>query len=264
MCASYGGALHCTINDVVLATVTEALRRYLFRRRVDASTLDFRVSIPVNTRAAEHAKQMGNHVSTWIIRLPLDQKNPLDQIDAIRVQTAERKQSNSALALDTVMKAAEYLPVGLLRRGVGLVQGQVNTIVTNVPRPQFPLYTVGARLLGMYPIVPLIPGCGLGIALFSYEGKLCWGLNADHHLIPNLEDFTKDLGIAFETLRKAAVTRFLSLRTAPSEQPDSPARAQARPSPEPEPVARVESLPRPRSRNPARAGAVAADAVVPP
>ena len=245
------GALRCTINDVVLATVTEALRRYLFRRRVDASTLDFRVSIPVNTRGAEHAKQMGNHVSTWIIRLPLDQKDPLDQVDAIRAQTAERKQSNSALALDTVMKAAEYLPVGLLRRGVGLVRGQVNTIVTNVPGPQFPLYTVGARLLGMYPIVPLIPGCGLGIALFSYEGKLCWGLNADHHLIPNLEDFTQDLGIASETLRKAAVTRFLSRRTAPSEKP--------------EPGAQVEPLPRTRRRNPARAEAavVPAEAAIP-
>lgn len=217
------GALRCTINDVVLATVTEALRRYLFRRRVDASTLDFRVSIPVNTRSAEHEKQMGNHVSTWIIRLPLEQKDPLDQVDAIRAQTAERKQSNSALALDTVMRAAEYLPVGLLKRGVGLVQGQVNTIVTNVPGPQFPLYTVGARLLGMYPIVPLIPGCGLGIALFSYEGKLCWGLNADHHLIPNLEDFTEDLRSAFEALRKAAVTRFMARRTAPSEKPDAAA-----------------------------------------
>lgn len=213
------GVLECTINDVVLATVTEAVRRYLFRRRVNPANLEFRVSTPVNTRRAEHAKQMGNHVSSWVVRLPLELEDPLDQVDAIRSQTAERKHSNSALALDTVMAAAEYLPVALLKRGVGLVQGQVNTIVTNVPGPQFPLYTVGARLLGMYPIVPLIPGCGLGIALFSYEGKLCWGFNADYHLIPNLEDFTEDVRAAFEALRKAAVARFLSRRTAVAEQP---------------------------------------------
>ncbi len=216
------GALECTINDVVLATVTEAVRRYLFRRRVNPANLEFRVSTPVNTRRAEHAKQMGNHVSSWIVRLPLDREDPLDQVDAIRSQTAERKQSNSALALDTVMAAAEYLPVAVLKRGVGLVQGQVNTIVTNVPGPQFPLYTVGARLLGMYPIVPLIPGCGLGIALFSYEGKLCWGFNADYHLIPNLEDFSEDIGAAFEALRKAAVARYLARRTAASEEPGQP------------------------------------------
>jgi len=223
------GALRCTINDVVLATVTGALRRYLFRRRVDPARLDFRVSIPVNRRTAENAKAMGNHVSTWIIRLPLDQPDPLDQVDAIRRQTAERKQSNAALALDTVMMAAEYLPVGWLKRGVGLVQGQVNTIVTNVPGPQFPLYTVGARLLGMYPIVPLIPGCGLGIALFSYEGKLCWGFNADYHLIPNLEDFAEDVASAFESLRQAAIARFLSRRTAPAETPVETLAPDARP-----------------------------------
>lgn len=218
-------ALGCTINDVVLATVTEALRRYLFRRRVDTAKLDFRVSIPVNTRSAEQARQMGNHVSTWILRLPLEKTDPLAQLDAIQAQTLECKQSNRALALDSVMKAAEYLPVGLLRRGVGLVQGQVNTIVTNVPGPQIPLYTVGARLLGMYPIVPLIPGCGLGIALFSYEGKLCWGFNADYQLVPNLEDFADDVRTAFEALRKATISRFLSRRTAPSEQPESAAPA---------------------------------------
>jgi hypothetical protein len=142
------------------------------------------------------------------------------------------------------MKAAEYLPVGLLKRGVGLVQGQVNTIVTNVPGPQFPLYTVGARLLGMYPIVPLIPGCGLGIALFSYEGKLCWGFNADHQLIPNLEDLTSDIRSAFEALRKAAVTRFMTRRTAASEKPETP-----------EPVARIEPAPRTGPRTPRPAAA---------
>lgn len=238
-------ALSCTINDVVLATVTGALRRYFFRRRVDAAKLEFRVSIPVNTRSAEQAKEMGNHVSTWVVKLPLDQTDPLDQVDAIRRQTAERKQSNSALALDTVMKVAEYLPVALLERGVGLVQGQVNTIVTNVPGPQFPLYTVGAKLLGMYPIVPLIPGCGLGIALFSYEGKLCWGFNADYQLIPNLEDLSEDVGAAFEVLRKAAVTRYLARRTAAPEAAEQGPAGPER-SKQPEAVTPVAGPPRPR------------------
>ncbi|HKK51112.1 MAG TPA: WS/DGAT domain-containing protein, partial [Myxococcota bacterium] len=137
----------------------------------------------------------------------------------IRERTSALKKSNSALALETVMSVAEYIPVPLLKRSVGLANGPVNTIVTNVPGPQFPLYSVGARLLGMYPVVPLIPGCGLGVALFSYEGKLCWGFNADPQLVPNLEDFAEDIGWAFEELRKATVARFLDRRTAASEQP---------------------------------------------
>lgn len=212
--------LDCTINDVVLAIVTGAVRRYLFRRRVDPARLDFRISAPVSTRRAEHRSQLGNHVSSWILQLPLDREDPLEQIELIRERTAELKRSSSARALETLMEAAEFVPTALLKHAVGLVNGPVNTMVTNVPGPQFPLYSVGARLLGMYPVVPLLPGCGLGIALFSYEGKLCWGFNADPQLIPNLEDFSEDIGWAFETLRQAAVTRFLDRRTAATEQPD--------------------------------------------
>ena len=70
----------------------------------------------------------------------------------------------------------------------------------------------------MYPIVPLIPGGGLGIALFSYEGKLCWDFNGDYELVPDLSAFTADVQVAFEELRAAAVERYLSERTAPSEE----------------------------------------------
>jgi WS/DGAT/MGAT family acyltransferase len=246
------GVLECTINDVVLAVVTGAVRRYLFRRRVDPGRLDFRISAPVSVRRAEHRNQMGNHVSSWILKLPLDQADPVDQIAVIRERTAVLKESNSALALETVMAAAEYLPTGLLKRGVGLANGPVNTIVTNVPGPQFPLYSVGARLLGMYPIVPLLPGCGLGIALFSYEGKLCWGFNADYELIPNLDDFAEDIGWAFEELRKAAVARYLDRRTADSEKPDdapSPDRISSETRASPTPIVRNRESGKPKAGN---------------
>jgi hypothetical protein len=184
-------------------------------------------------RRDEHRNQMGNYVSSWILQLPLDVDDPLEQIEVIRERTAELKRTNSALAIDTVMAAAEYLPPALLRQGANLAKGPVNSIVTNVPGPQFPLYTVGARLLGMYPVVPLIPGCGLGIALFSYEGKLCWGFNADFRLIPNLDDFREDIAWAFEELRKAAVARFMSRRTAPPEEPDRESETSATSAPPP-------------------------------
>jgi diacylglycerol O-acyltransferase len=61
--------------------------------------------------------------------------------------------------------------------------------VTNVPGPQFPLYLQGSRMLAMYPQVPLLQGLGLCIALISYDGKLCWGFNADPRLVPDLDAF---------------------------------------------------------------------------
>jgi WS/DGAT/MGAT family acyltransferase len=224
-------ALGCTINDVVLTIVTGALRRYFFRRRVDPATLDFRISAPVNVRRDEHANKLGNHVSSWILPLPLDLPEPFDQLEAIRARTTALKESKSSLAIETLMAAAEYLPVRLLERGVSLAKGPVNMIVTNVPGPQFPLYARGARLLGMYPVVPLMPGSGLGVALFSYEGKLCWGFNADYELVPNLPDFVADVRASFEELRAAVASGFVERRT--TKKPDTHERGSSAPAEDP-------------------------------
>jgi WS/DGAT/MGAT family acyltransferase len=216
------GALDCTINDVVLATVTEAVRRYMFRRRVDHQRIDFRISAPVSTRRPEHDRRQGNHVSSWVVRLPIEYEDPLAQLNEIRKLTSELKRSEASLAVDTLMEVAEWLPGPVLARGLGAVSsaGPVNMIVTNVPGPQFPLYMVGAKLLGLYPIVPLLPGGGLGVALFSYEGRLCWGFNGDYELVPDLSAFVDDVRVAFENLRNAAVSAFMDRRTAPEERPD--------------------------------------------
>jgi WS/DGAT/MGAT family acyltransferase len=215
------GVLGCTINDVVLATVTEAVRRYLFRRRVDYRKIDFKIAAPVSTRKPDDDRRQGNHVSTWVVPLPLDLEDPIAQLEAIQATTKELKASDAALAVDTIMELAEWIPGPVLSRVLRSMgsSAPVNMIVTNVPGPQFPLYLAGAKLLAMYPIVPLAPGAGLGVALFSYEGKLCWGFNGDYELVPDLRSFVEDVGVAFEGLRRAAVARYLELRTAAPEKP---------------------------------------------
>jgi hypothetical protein len=205
--------LGCTINDVVLATVTGAMRRYLFRRRVDSRQIDFRIAAPVSTRRPEHDRRQGNHVSTWIVPLPLDVDDPLEQVAILRERTRKLKSSRADLALDTLMRAAEWLPPQLIAQATELASGPANMIVTNVPGPQFPLYMVGARLLGLYPLVPLLPGGGLGVALFSYEDRLCWGFNGDYEIVPDLPAFVDDVRIAFEELRRATVSHFMAQRT---------------------------------------------------
>lgn len=216
--------LGCTINDVVLATVTGALRRYLFRRRMDVKELDFRISAPVSMRRPEHDRIQGNHVSSWVVPLPLSIDDPIEQIEAIQQTTEVLKSSNAALAVDTIMELAEWVPGPILERALPAIgsSGPVNMIVTNVPGPQFPLYLAGSRLLAMYPVVPLIPGGGLGVALFSYEGKLCWGFNGDFELVPDLASLVDDIAASFEGLRKAMVDRYLGRRTAAPESPSVP------------------------------------------
>ena len=196
--------LGCTLNDVVLATVSGAIRQYLIHRGVDPDQVDFRVSAPVNVRREHEKGKMGNRVSAWIIALPLDESNPLAWISRINKITSELKKSRQALAIDMVMATAEYLPPSWMGLAARAASGPINMIVTNVAGPQFPLYLLGAKLLEIHPLVPLMDGTGLGIALMSYDGKLHVGLNADYEMVPDLGIFTALMAQAFMAISDAA------------------------------------------------------------
>jgi len=197
-------ALDCTVNDVVLATVTGAVRHYLLRRGVEPRTIDFRVAAPVNMRPADGEHAMGNRVSTWIVGLPIDAERPADWVEGVKATTRELRGGRQALGFELLMQAAEYAPASWMAAGARAASGPINMIVTNVPGPQFPLYAVGARLLEMQPLVPLLDGTGLGIALFSYDGKLHVGLNADYELVPDLGTFTALFAQSFMALADLA------------------------------------------------------------
>ena len=185
--------LDVTLNDLVLAIVAGALRRYLARRGVALEGLDFRVSIPVNVRSdSEKDEQAGNRVSSWIIPMPLDESDPIRQLAAISQRTRALKSSRQAIAVEMLMAAANELPA-LLSLSATAMRGHVSMIVTNVPGPPIPLYMLGCQALSMQPLVPLIPGVGIGIALLSYNGCVCWGFQADYDLVPDLERFVEDI-----------------------------------------------------------------------
>lgn len=207
--------LDCTVNDLVLATVAGAVRTYLTRRRVNPDPLDFRVAAPVSVRQDEDRGTLGNKVSSWIVRLPIGEPDPVRRLQDIRAVTRELKESHQALGVSMLMAAAEWTPSQLLSLGARAASGPINMIVTNVPGPQFPLYMLGARLLEMYPVVPLLESTGLGIALFSYNGKLCWGFNSDLDLVPDPAAFVKAIQSSFNELKKAASLRPASRKAEP-------------------------------------------------
>jgi WS/DGAT/MGAT family acyltransferase len=196
-------AAGCSVNDVVLATAAGAVREYLRLRTVEPAGLDFRVSAPVSVRREEERGRLGNRVSSWILQLPIGESDPLARLKAIHQETEELKESKQALGVQMMMEVAEWTPPVLLSLGAQAASGPINSVVTNVPGPQFPLFMFGAKLLEMYPVVPLLQGMGLGIALFSYDGNVFWGFNADYNMVPDLEVFTKLIGRAFAELATA-------------------------------------------------------------
>ncbi len=202
-------ALGCTVNDVVLTTVAGAVSEYMIHRRVNPGELDFRVSAPVSVRREEERGKLGNRVSSWIVRLPLEERDPLGRLEAIHEVTRTLKESKQALGVEMMMAAAEWTPPALLSLGAQAASGPINMIVTNVPGPQIPLYMLGAKLEVSFPQVPLLENTGLGIALFSCDGKLCWGFNADYDLVPDLPVFVKAVEGSFAELSEAAGLRGL-------------------------------------------------------
>ena len=190
----------CSLNDVVLAIVSGAVREFLIGRQLRPERLDFRVSAPVNVRRGGDAAELGNHVSSWIVPLPLGEADPLAQLREIHATTSELKQSNQAIGVELVTRLHEFLPFDIQ----GLSKGTQNLLVTNVPGPQFPLYLLGARLLSLFAQPPLIDNVGLAISVISYDGKLGFGFTGDLDRVPDLADFVRDLARAFERLASAA------------------------------------------------------------
>ncbi len=199
---SLGGSL----NDVVLAVVAGAVRRFLTYRRVDPDAISFRVMTPVSVRRDEERGQLGNRVSAWFLDLPIGERDPRRRLKRISDKTRQLKESRRAVGAETLTQAAEWTPSTLLSLGARNLTRMLpfNLVVTNVPGPQVPIYTLGATLLEIYPHVPLIARLGLGIALTSYDGRLCWGFNADYDLVPDLDRFVQMTRDSFDELRGEA------------------------------------------------------------
>ncbi|MBC8186683.1 MAG: wax ester/triacylglycerol synthase family O-acyltransferase [Proteobacteria bacterium] len=198
--------LGCSINDIVLTVVTGAVREYLLAKGVDVNDIEFKVSTPVSVRKEKAFGELGNDVSSWIIALPISLSDPKQRLDVIHSITEELKESNQAIGVQMMTQIQEWTPSTLLSLGAQSMSGPINTIVTNVPGPQIPLYFHGARLRAIYPAVPLMEGMGLGIALTSYAGTMGIGFNADPDIIPDLDLFIRRFEQSLRQTAKAAAT----------------------------------------------------------
>jgi WS/DGAT/MGAT family acyltransferase len=201
---SLGGS----VNDVVLAVAAGAVRHFLIEERgFDLDRVDFRVMNPVSTRTADQRGALGNQVAMWLVSLPITEPDPARRLDRIRQETSKLKQTNQALGAATLVELSRGTPLPLLsiaNRVVGPVIRPFNMTVTNVPGPQFPMYLLEARMLSSFPIVPLWSQHGLGLALFSYDGRLFWGIHADFDAVPDTDRVAAAIDRATEELARAA------------------------------------------------------------
>jgi WS/DGAT/MGAT family acyltransferase len=195
-----------TLNDAVLSVAAGAVGGFLRQRGVSTRDMTFRAMVPVSIRKPDQQGVAGNRVVNFLAQLPVDERDPVKRLAAVVETTRKLKRSRLVRGAEILEEISDRSFDSVVVRFVQLAARQraFNLVVTNVPGPPRTAYLLGAKLQAIYPLVPLFENQGLGIALFSYDGGLYWGFNADWDALPDLHDFAGFVDLELEGLAKAA------------------------------------------------------------
>ncbi len=188
-----------TVNDVVLAVVAGALRTWLLTRgeRVTPAT-SVRAMVPVSVRApladdgdGQSEQATGNRIASYFVELPVGEPDPVVRLSQVSYEMEAHKAAQQFVGAEALIGLTGFAPPTLHAAAARLASDWsrrvFNTVVTNVPGPQFPLYAAGARMRSMYPVVPLAKGQAVSIGITSYDGGVYYGLNADRDAMPDVD-----------------------------------------------------------------------------
>jgi WS/DGAT/MGAT family acyltransferase len=198
-----------TVNDVVLALCTSALRQWLLDHDGLPET-PIVVAVPVSVRTDDGQGATGNSISVMLAEMPTHLRDPQERLVAVQAGMAEAKAQFEAVPATILQDLADVVPTalsGLATRAIFSMLGAgglpFNLFVSNIPGPQEPLYIAGASVLGLYPASAITDVTGaLNITLFSYNGSLDFGLIACRELLPDVWNLIDYLGEALDELEK--------------------------------------------------------------
>ena len=190
-----------TLNDVVLAICSGALRRYL-QEKGKLPNKPMVAMVPISTRKKEDGDISGNQVSNMLIQLATNVADPIERLEVIHENTIRGKSYQNAIGAKTLANMAEAVPFGIANQAAQVYSRYnlskmhkpvFNLTITNVPGPQFPLYLNGHELLAIMGMAPIIDGMGLIITVLSYNGLLTLSPTSDAKSMPDIDIFTRYL-----------------------------------------------------------------------
>jgi len=195
-------AHHATVNDVVLGAVAGGLRELLASRGEDVRGLVQRAMVTISTHHEQPGQARGNKPGWMMVPLPLGEPDPVRRLELIAAETAARKHKARPEAGSGIFRfaAAQRAWYRHFPR-----QRSVNLVVTNVAGPPVPLYLAGARLLELFPMMPVMGNLTLVVGVLSYAGQLNLTAAADHDRCPDLEIFTRGVRTALDDLTRPAL-----------------------------------------------------------
>src|SRR6185312_16271121 len=182
---AFGG----TVNDVVLAVVTGALRTFLLARGRPTAGVEMRALVPVSVRTEDEHGQGGNRIVVMRGPLPVYISDPVQRLRFVSHAMDGLKESKQALGAEVIAGAQSFAPPTILAQAsrLNFSTRLFNLIVTNVPGPQFPLYVLGRKMLEAYPVAFLPQNHALAIAIMSYNGQMNFGLLGDLDALEDID-----------------------------------------------------------------------------
>ncbi len=187
-----------TINDVLISTITGAMRSYLKTRNVPVNELDLRVTVPFNIRKPGTEFELGNKFSLVFLPLPVYLEDSVLRLKEVKRRMDKLKTSPEPYINFGLLSAIGYLPPDFAKQTARLFGNKASGVMTNVPGPREQLYFAGSPIHNFMFWVPRSGNIGLGISILSYNGKVTVGIASDEKLMPDpqvfLECFIKELG----------------------------------------------------------------------
>ena len=180
---------------MILSVAAGALRRFLESRGDDVP--DYLVAlVPVSIRRPDEKGELGNRISTIMVRLPLCERDPRKRLEQLRDETERLKESDNARAASLIIEATGWTPPTINRLLSSAMARPLifNLVVSNVPGPAAAPLPDGAPAAEIYPFVPLSPqNHALSIGMISYDGRIFFGLAGDRDVVPDLDDLATAL-----------------------------------------------------------------------
>ncbi len=188
-----GSATDATVNDVLVASVTGGLRRYMIEAVGETPARDMRATVPVNLRPAGAPLTLGNKFSMVFLTLPITVPDPLGRLREVKKRMDALKRSPEPLLVYEILNLLGMIPGPASRKTSAWFASKASCILTNVPGPRRPVYFAGTRIDRMMFWVPQSRGVGVGVSILSYNGDVTIGLMADEALVPDPERIVHEI-----------------------------------------------------------------------
>jgi diacylglycerol O-acyltransferase / wax synthase len=198
-----------TVNDVILTTLTGAIRAWLMTRGEPVgSGRSVRALVPMSVMDEElEPTSLGSQVVGHRLSLPVGESSPVIRLHQVSYALKAHTETGRAVAADRIAGVAGFAPTTFHALGSRVAAEEsagVNLVITNVPGPQFPMYLAGAEMVETYPVPPLQPGFGVAIGVTSYDGGVYYGITADRDALPDIDVFGQCLRDALDELVDSA------------------------------------------------------------